>query len=180
MLHLITKAPDGWDEINEVFDIGKTYDIWLEHSLSAVAEWEAIWHVPYFDTELTSEQSFSYVNCMLVKGDPDGLLFITDDDVQRIKQYLKDDHSAAIVVDIAKEGQGRAKRSFITCENIYGWMFDLRIPLEWENRNLNRLLKLIRVMQKSREPEKKKTAAERAREYQALNKARQKQHNTKG
>ena len=180
MILITTQTPDGWDEIKEEFVEGKTYDLYFEHSLATIAKWEAIWHIPYHGRVLEPDEAVSYLECMLVKGDPEGLAYLTVNDIEKLKEYIEDDHSAAVVIDIQQEGQGRAKTSGVTVENIYGWMFDLRIPLEWEHRHFNRLIRLIRVMQKTREPDKKKTASERAREMQALNKARRAKYNTKG
>ena len=67
-------------------------------------------------------------------------------------------------------------RETITSELIYYWMISMQIPVEFEHWHLNRLMTLLRVINVKNTPAKKMTNAER----RALNKSRQKKHNTRG
>lgn len=189
MLKIRVFAPGDWNEETEEFMEDREYELRLEHSLYTVSLWEAIWHEPFIGTVKNNAQASSYLRCMTINEVPEeAYLYITTEQMDQINDYIKDSHSAALPWedelddDDRPEGASRAKvpTNIIVAENLYGYMFDLGIPLEWEHRHFNRLLKLIRVMQKSREPEKKKSAAQRAAEMRALNKMRQKKYNTKG
>lgn len=67
-----------------------------------------------------------------------------------------------------------------TAEEIYGLMFMSQIPLEFENRNLNRLLIVLRVISDYNQPKKKMDTHDIYQQNRKLNEERKKQLGTKG
>ena len=67
-----------------------------------------------------------------------------------------------------------------TAEEIYGLMFMSQIPLEIENRNLNRLLIVLRVISDYNQPKKKMDTHDIYQQNRKLNEERKKQLGTKG
>lgn len=76
--------------------------------------------------------------------------------------------------------KGRPSREKTTAELIYYWMIMLNIPIEWENRHLNRLLTLIKVCSIKSQKPKKKSRREIMARNTALNASRRKQLGTMG
>ena len=119
----------------------------IEHSLVAIAKWEAKWHVPFLDpnSEKTNEMMIDYIRCMTIspgKVDDKVYYLLTKDKVNTITEYIQNPMTATW---FKEEKNASKSREVITSELIYYWMVALQIPFECQKWHLNRLLTLIRV-----------------------------------
>lgn len=193
----IPAVEDYWDEAREEFITIKAYDLYLEHSLVSVAEWEAKWHKPFLgDSPKTNEELIDYIRCMVRKRNVDEIderifAFIPDDEMTRIQNYIEDDHTATYFRPDPKEQftQGRKKKEVLTAEVLYYYMFALNIPMECQKWHLGRLQTLIKVCnEKNKEADPKnknkrlttKEQSQLAKSYHELNAKRRAALGTKG
>ena len=193
----IPAVEDYWDEKKNEFVSIKAYDLYLEHSLVSVAEWEARWHKPFLgDDEKTNEQLADYIRCMVRKRNVDEIderifNFIPEEELIRIQKYIEDDHTATFFREDKKGPTGgRRKKEILTSEVLYYYMIALNIPMECQKWHLGRLQTLIKVCnEKNKEMDpkykgkKKLTASESAnlaRKYHDINAANRALLNTRG
>lgn len=193
----IPEVVDFWDSVHEEFVNVKAYDLWLEHSLLSVAEWEARWHKPFLSkNEKTNEELIDYIRCMVRKRnvdeiDPRTFLFIPESEMKRIQEYIEDDHTATSFRENPweKKQVGRQKEKVLTSEVIYYYMIALNIPMECQKWHLGRLQTLIKVcneMNKEMDPKYKdrkltvKEQSDMAKSYHELNAKRRAALGTKG
>lgn len=155
--------------------------IHLEHSLVAIAKWEAKWHKAFFSKRpRTAEESFDYIKCMCIEEDIDPLVFlnITKEDAARIEEYMQDPQTASYIWSPTGDVESREAT---TNELIYYWMISLQIPFECQYWHINHLLSLIRVCNaKNDNGSKRVSEDEMRRQYAELNKQRRAMWNTKG
>lgn len=151
----------------------------LEHSLVSLSKWESKWHKPFLSKEQkTYEEVVDYVKCMTLTQNvnPYVYLALTNDNMQRINEYLNDPMTATTF----SKDRAKPSRDIITSEVIYQWMIYLNVPFECQKWHLNRLFTLLKVCGIKSQPPKKKSKRETASQYAALNQARRKQLNSKG
>lgn len=170
MLTITIPVSEAWDEQNDIFVSVKEHTITLEHSLVSVAKWESRWHKPFMDPKRkkTNEEALDYIKCMTITQnvDPNIYLFLTDDNVRAINEYIDNPMTATIF----KKEEGKAHGSrIVTNEVIYYWMIAQNIPMECQKWHLNRLLTLIRVCSEENKPKKKQKKPDQVRNYAALN-----------
>lgn len=187
---------DYWDEVNEEFINIKAYDLWLEHSLISVSEWEARWHKAFLSkTPKTNEELVDYIRCMVRKRnvdeiDPRAFLFIPESELLRIQEYIEDDHTATTFREPIRPENKSARRreEIVTSEVLYYYMIALNIPMECQKWHLGRLQTLIKVCnEKNKEMDSKhgkkltsKDQANLAKSYHELNAKRRAELGTKG
>ena len=162
----------------------KEKDLLFEHSLVSLSEWEAEYEKPFFskksDEEKTEEEMIRYFQYMCVSNyaDRDLVYFLSEEQQLLIAQYINATRSATIVHDIS---QKKGPQETVTSELIYYWMIAFKIPFkpadEW---HLNRLLMLIRVCSVKEAPPSKRSKAEIAKDYRAMNEQRRKELGTSG
>ena len=177
------KIPDTelWDPTKEEFIQVKGQVLTLEHSLLSVDKWESKWKKPYLSEEKKSAiEVLDYLRCMTLTKNVNPFIYyaIPDSEFKRINEYIQDPMTAT-TFNNRKESKSR-KREVITSEIIYWEMTQLKIPMEWEKRHLNKLLTLIQVASIKSESPQKMSKAEIARQNKALNAARRKKYNTRG
>lgn len=151
----------------------------LEHSLVSLSKWESKWHKPFLSKEQkTYEEIVDYVKCMTLTQNvnPHVYLALTNDNMQRINEYLNDPMTATT---FSKDG-AKPSRDIITSEVIYQWMISLNVPFECQKWHLNRLFTLLKICGIKSQPPKKMSKRETASRNAALNQARRKQLNSKG
>lgn len=172
-------APEEWfDEQNDKFEYGKRYTLKLEHSLISISKWESRWKKPYFNYQMTNEESLDYVRCMTVNSVPDDVYErLTAQDYSTIWEYVDTDLTASpISLKPAKGGPVETCSS----ELVYYWMILYKVPFECEKWHLSRLLKLIEICGVKSTPPEKRPLREIVEERRELNEARKKQLNTRG
>lgn len=180
MFTLVIQAQDSFDEATQQFVIEDEVVLTLEHSLVSLSKWESTWEKPFLGNDSKStEETIGYIQAMTLTPNvpPEVYRRITQEHVSQINEYI----SAKMTATWFSELPGRPKsREIITAELIYYWMVALTIPLEWENRHLNRLLTFIRVCNQKNEPKKKMSRQELARRNHELNEARMAQTKSAG
>lgn len=180
MLKLELPEREYFDEKTETFGKTKALTLYLEHSLISISKWEAKWHIGFFDSEKTMEQTFDYIKCMILNreiDDKSGILnALSESDIRKINDYIADPMTATTI----KNTGGRNRPQRITSELIYCWMVLYNIPFECEKWHINRLIMLIRVISEESKPMKKMSRKEIMAQNKALNAARKARLGTKG
>ncbi len=168
----------------EIFDGDKnefTYEtggiVRFEYSLKAVYEWEGKWKKPFLKGELTYNETIDFYKFMAL--DEFDTKFINDDVIKIISDYILNEGTATKFSD-TKSDTPTVKGRTHTSEEIYAMMFSAGIPLEFENRNLNRLLTILRIISVQNNPPKKMSKEEILKQNANLNKQRRAQMKTKG
>jgi hypothetical protein len=172
---------------NSFIKIPKTV-LTLEHSLLSVSRWESKWKKPYLPQPVlipeanmkTVEQENDYIRCMTIgdkKVDPNVYKALTNEDRQKVSEYINDPMTATIV----SQPKGKPpSREIVTSELIYYWMVAHNIPSEYEKWHLNRLLTLIQVCNSYNKPPEKMSKNDLIRSNDAINAARRAAMRTRG
>lgn len=179
MLTLNVEKHEFFDPISGEFFDSKPITVKMEHSLISMSKWEAIWEKPFLPIEnlaegiSSQEEELSYIDCMIIGSVPEYIVpLLYQQHGKEIREYIDKPSTAT---QIYTRGPDRVKKSIITTELIYWWMFRFNIPIECERWHINRLLTLIRICNIKERQEAGKgnmTPAETARYQHALNKAR--------
>lgn len=169
MITIELPAREAFDPIAEVFcDLPKLPSITLEHSLIAIAKWEAKYKIPFLKSvehlgaQKHKDKFLYYISCMSIKGDlsDEVLGRLTADDIKKITEYIADPHTASILPS-GSRGGGRSSRNVPTAERIYAMMAVFRIPYEYSRWHINNLLAVIEYCREYNEdPSKKKTPSQ--------------------
>lgn len=181
MLQITIRPFELWDEEKQEFiSYKKAQVLQLEHSLISISKWEQKWHKAFLSkNDKTYEETIYYIQCMTLTQnvDPISYYFISDDDMNRINEYISDSMTATFFMEDKKPARSS---EIVTSELIYYWMIALGIPFECQKWHLNRLLTLIKVCQIKNAPPKKRSKRDIMAQNAALNAARRKRLNTKG
>ena len=180
MLRIDIPEKEYFDEKTETFGKTKATTLYMEHSLISISKWEAKWHVPFFDSEKTAEQTLDYIKCMILNREIDDkstiLNFLTKEDVEKINEYINNPMTATVINDDGRRGRPQK----VTSELIYCWMVQFNIPSDYEKWHINRLIMLIRVISEENKPKKKMSKREIMAQNKALNAARKARLGTRG
>lgn len=180
MLQIEIPASEWWNESTNSFINVKPVTLTLEHSLVSLSKWESKWCKPFLTKDSkTNEETLDYIRCMTLTQnvDPNVYLGLTSKNIEEIKEYINNPHSATT---IHENPNAPKSRETITSELIYYWMIALQIPFECQKWHLNRLLTLIRVCNVKNQPPKKMSQRELMARNSALNKARRSQLHSRG
>lgn len=145
----------------------------LEHSLVSLSKWEAIYERSFLkEIPRTPEEFMDYIKAMtLTQNVPENVYEnLSRVNIEAINKHMAAKMTATWFNDAAEE----KSREIITAEIIYYWMVTMQIPFECQYWHLNRLLTLIRVVNKKNAPKKQMSAKElhaRNRELNAQRKA---------
>lgn len=184
MLTICVQPKELYDEKKEEFVALRHEQILhLEHSLASIQLWESRWHKAFLGTkeEKTYEEIIDYIRCMTLDNNVDetAYLFITDENLKKITDYLTDPMTATVFNELEKKKDPLNKR-VITSEIIYYYMITLNIPSEYRFWHISQLLTLIRVINTKNAPKKKRSRREILASYDRLNEERKRMYNTKG
>lgn len=153
----------------------------IEHSLVAIAKWEAKWHVPFLDdkTEKTDEMMIDYIRCMTISQNVNPLIYdyIPAEVIKEINDYIDDPMTATWFNNSDIKTR---KNDVITSELVYYWMIAQNIPPEYDKWHFNRLMTLIRVCSEKNAPDKKMNKKDILNKNKALNQARRAKMHSKG
>lgn len=149
---------EGWDEVKCEFVNSEPKTVTLEHSLKAVAAWEAKYKKPFLGKQISGEEFAYYILCMITNGSATrtDLAFLSQSDISGITSYIEDGQSATQITEKQmKEAEARARKKnkgaarkakdIVTSEIVYYWMLEAGIPFSCDTWNLNRLMTLIQV-----------------------------------
>lgn len=179
MLTIAVPGGEKFIDATGEFINAKPQTLKLEHSLVSLAKWESKWCKPFLTSNKTDAEIVDYVKCMTITQNvnPNLYLFLSDDNLTAINEYI---NAPMTATTFSEDGNGKRNREIVTAELVYYWMIALGIPSEYDKWHLNRLLTLIRVCSVKNAPPIKRSEAEIAQDYAALNEARKKKYNTKG
>lgn len=107
---------------------------------------------------------------------------MTEEVMEVLKNYLQSQPTATKFSSYG-DGQNESKSSsgkVYTAEEFYGMMFEAGIPLEFENRNFDRLLTILRIMGSKNSTPKKMSKEEIYKQNRELNAKRRQQLKSKG
>ena len=180
MLQINVPAGEFFDEERGEFVNTKATTLTLEHSLVSLSKWESKWCKPFLSKQDRSiEEIMDYIKCMTLTQnvDPNVYLAISYDNLEKIKRYINDPHTATTITE--RPGAPKS-HEIITSELIYYWMISLSIPFECQKWHLNRLLMLIKVCNIKNGPQQKMGTRQLLSRNAALNATRRKQLHSKG
>lgn len=171
-----------FDNETQTFTYLKETTFKIEHSLVAIAKWEAKWHVSFLDdrVEKTDEMILDYIKCMTISQNVDPRIYnyLPPNVIKEINDYIGDPMTAT---KITNTDENINNGEYITNEIIYYYMIAQNVPLECEKWHFNRLMTLLRVCSIKNNPDKKKmNRRDILNQNRALNEARKKAMHTKG
>lgn len=184
-----------FDERTDSFiNIDEHIELRLENSLHAIAEWEKKYKKqwlpennknPYAQEKQekrTPEEMLYFIKCMILNHDlysfDDKILYgLTQEDYEKIRDYMQDSQSALTSIPEVKEDKKKNKAQVkMTSERVYAWIAEQQIPWEAEYWNINRLFNLIQIINYDNTPDDKKKRGmkpyEVAQDYAAINQQR--------
>lgn len=153
----------------------------FEYTLKVVYDWEAKSRKPFLKGGLTDKETVDFY--MMMALDPIKETFLTSGVMRILSEYIADSNTATTFTS-SQEGQNGNQMSntgkVYTAEEIYAAMFEAGIPLEWEDRNLNRLLVILKIISLHNNPPKKMSKEEVLKQNRELNARRRAELKTKG
>lgn len=153
----------------------------FEYSLKVIYDWEGKWLKPFLKSDLTDEELIDFYMTMAL--DPIEEKFISHEVMETLSEYVGKPHTATIFTT-PKTGQNGnkvdSKGKFETAEELYALMFEHNIPIEFENRNLNRLMTIMKITTSRNSTPKKMSKADIYSQNAQINAARKQKMNTKG
>lgn len=152
----------------------------FEYSLSAIARWEAKWKIPFLSSQLPDNdiRTFDFYRCMATDHDL-SIEYITEEVAVKLKTYV-DTPQTATTFNVQNGDTPRGKSKVYTAEEVYALMFMNGVPLEFEDRNLNMLFVVLKIISVYSNPPKKMSQEEIKKQNTELNALRKKQYNTRG
>lgn len=153
----------------------------FEYSLKTLYDWEGRWKKAFLDNKvkLTSEEIIDFYRRMAL--DPFDTRFLTKEVMTKLSQYIADSNTATkFRTPVGTTGSAKRSGKIYTAEEIYALMFNAGIPMEFEHRNLNRLLVILKVISINNSPPKKMSKADVLKQNAKINAERKAKYNTKG
>lgn len=172
---------EEYDHVNNEFKYYEGGIVRFEYSLKALYEWEGIWCKPFLspNVKLNNEEVIDFYIKMAL--DPIDRRFITNEVSYQLAKYIADSNTATRFNEPASTGgKSRPSGKVHTSEEIYALMAQANIPFEWENRNLNRLLVMLRIISTQNSPSKKMSKQDVMKQNANINAQRKARLNTKG
>lgn len=167
-----------FDEDTNEFKYTQARKVEFEYSLSALAEWESKWKIPFLSSKFsgTDVRLLDFYLCM--SKDKDLTMdYLNKSVCETLSAYIEDPQTATVFT--SQNGNKNSTKVY-TSEQLYAMMCLNRIPIEFEDRNLNRLIVMLRVISIYSEPPKKMNKQDVLRQNASLNEQRKKQYNTRG
>lgn len=150
----------------------------FEHSLKTMYNWESKWRKPFLKGELTEQELVDYY--MMMALDPIDERFLKIEVMKILAEYIKNTDTATTFSSV-QNGQSASNRPKIySAEEIYALMFSSGVDIEFENRNLNRLLIILRIIGTYNDPPKQMSKQDIFKQNASLNAQRKAQMKTKG
>lgn len=178
LLTIKTEEVELFDSDKGEFYSEPSKTIRFEHSLKAIYDWEGIWKKSFIKGELSPEEWLSYYKLMAL--DPIEYVDLTPEVIRQIATYVSDPQTATVFSTHGTGQNGGNSGKTLTSEEIYDMMFAAKIPLEFETRNFNRLMTILRIHGTKRSEPKKMSKQDVMRQNKELNKMRKQNLQTKG
>lgn len=164
------------------FEYHRLGTVRFEYSLKVLYEWEGKWKKPFLspNTKLSPEEATDFYMRMAL--DPIEKRFMTNEVAYQLAKYIADSNTATTFNEPANTGGPSKKTSgkVHTSEEIYALMANAKVPFEWEHRNLNRLLVMLKIISNQNSPSKKMSRQDVMKQNANLNAQRKAKLNTKG
>jgi hypothetical protein len=153
----------------------------FEYTLKVIYDWESKWKKPFLKGGLTEEETVDFYKMMAL--DPIKERFLTVDIMNVLAKYIADSNTAT-TFSSHQEGQNGnqtiSRGKTYTAEELYALMFSAGVPIEFENRNLNRLLIILRIISSYNNPPKKMSKQDILKQNAQINAQRKAQLKTRG
>lgn len=183
MLTIDIPEQDIFDESTSTFYKVKAQKLHFEHSLAAIAKWEAKWHTPFMDNkEKNMVQLVDYIRCMCVDTDVDPIVFkgLSRKHMVMVEEYIKDPMTASWIDDSKKKPKPKTHAEVMTSELMYFYMSQAQIPYECQNWPLPRLVMLLRIAGEKMSTNNKMSKRDIMNQQASLNAIRRAKTGSKG
>lgn len=167
-----------YDPTDNVFYTEECGIVDFEFSLKAIYDWEHKYKKSFLKGNLSPEESIDFYCMMALR--PIEPKFLTGNVITTLKDYISDSGTATIFSSSQNGNKTASKGKIYTAEEIYAIMFMNNIDLEFENRNFNRLMTIIRVIDVYNSPKKKMSKQDIMKQNAELNRQRKAMLNTRG
>lgn len=147
-------------------------------NLVSLDKWERKYRKRFLDNpDITIDEYLDFFEIMCIEGNFDKNR-IGNSEYQELISYIKDTPTATVL----PKGDSKAgeRKKIFTSEIIYAYMCLSGVPMEWENRNLNKLIMLLNTISSIQQPPKKMSARESAEEQSRIIEERRKQYENRG
>jgi hypothetical protein len=152
----------------------------FEYSLKVIYDWEGKWKKPFLKGGLTEREQIDLYMTMAL--DPIKEEFLTGEVMNTLADYINDANTATTfsVNEDGQNGNNTNKGKTHTAEELYALMISANVPIEFENRNLHRLLTILRIIDNYNKPPKKMNKQEIFKQNASLNAKRKAQLKSRG
>lgn len=169
---------EHYDDTQNMFIYETGGVVRFEYSLKALYDWEFKWRKPFLKGNITQEELIDFYITMAL--DPIDAKFINNDVSNILAKYISDSNTATTFTSDNNETGGFNNNKRYTSEELYALMILENVPIEFENRNLNRLLTILRVISTYKAPPKKMSKQDIYKQNAELNRKRKEEMKTKG
>ena len=180
MLTITFKETEYYDETTNTFLNLPEKTVDFEFSLRAISRWEQKWKMPFLSTQMGVDDLRLIDFYLMMSLDPTlSPLYLDDVAMSALSFHMNDKRSATIFTS-QNESNANTRGKIYTAEEFYALMFMNGIDLEFENRNLNELLNILRIISHYNSPPKKMSKEDIFKQNRELNAKRKAEYNTKG
>lgn len=180
MLTISVPLTETFNDETQMFEVGESFDLELEHSLASVSKWEQFFEKPFLgEQDKTPEETLVYISMMILTPDtpPEILARLSKENIDAIDKYI----NAKMTATWFRESSNKkTSKEVITAEIVYHWMIVNNVWLEAQYWHLNKLLTLLRVCSEKNAPPKKMSKRDQIAERQRLNAERMAKYGTRG
>lgn len=169
------------ESYNSSTNVFETVDIGLirfEYSLKALYEWEGVWLKPFKPETLSDAELLDFYHKMAL--DNFNPTYFDIPSINKLSEYVGKANTATKFSAVGGQNGNKLAAKTYTSEEVYGLMAEYNIPLEFENRNLNRLFTIIKVMDERKRPPTKMNRQEILQQNAELNRQRREAMKTRG
>lgn len=166
MITITIPETELYDNEKSEFIIRESINLRFIFNLVILDKWEAKYRKRLLDNEDITIQEYYDLFKMMCLDDFD-ISLIDNDIFGQLIKYIKDTPTATVLPK-RKSNKGSSRKQILTSEIIYAYMTIFGIDIEWENRNLNKLLMLINVVNDLQSPPEKMSRQEALEEHRNL------------
>lgn len=166
MIIITIPETELYDNEKNEFIIRESIDLRFMFSLVALDKWEAKYRKRLLDNEDITVEEYCDLFKMMCLDDFD-ISLIDNDIFGQLMKYINDTPTATVLPK-RKSNKGSVRKQIYTSEIIYAYMTILGIDIEWENRNIKKLLMLINVTNDLQSPPEKMSRQEALEEHRNL------------
>lgn len=179
MITIEFSEAEYYDDENNEFVVFPAKVVDFEFSLKAMYDWEAKHKVPFLNCGFTGMRPELLDFYLMMSSDKTLTVeYFNTKTTELLYDYLNQTTTGTTFSQNGNRLNGRGK--IYTAEEIYALMFMNHIDIEFENRNLNRLLVILRIISLYNTPPEKMSNREVMAQNAKLNAERRAQYKTKG